>query len=72
MEPACGFCSNPHSLVCVSVGCQDLPRIRTLAMVYTLAGADCIDVSANEAVVTTAIEVRGLRADEHTASTRPL
>jgi hypothetical protein len=38
-------------------------------MVYTLAGADCIDVSANEAVVTTAIEVRGLRADEQTAST---
>ena len=36
---------------------QDLPRIGTLALVYTLAGADCIDLSASEAVVTAAAEV---------------
>jgi hypothetical protein len=38
---------------------QDLPRIRNLAFVYTLAGADCIDLSASDAVVTAAEEVRG-------------
>lgn len=37
---------------------QDLPRITTLALVYTLAGADCIDMSASEAVVTAVTEVR--------------
>lgn len=30
---------------------QDLPRIRSLAIAYTLAGADCIDVAADDAVV---------------------
>ena len=30
---------------------QHLPAIRTLALVYTLAGADCIDVAADPAVV---------------------
>ena len=30
---------------------QHLPAIRTLALVYTLAGADCIDVAADSAVV---------------------
>jgi Fe-S-cluster-containing hydrogenase component 2 len=30
---------------------QHLPAIRTLALVYTLAGADCIDVAADSAVI---------------------
>lgn len=30
---------------------QDLPAVRNLAVVYTLAGADCIDVAAEEAVI---------------------
>jgi Fe-S-cluster-containing hydrogenase component 2 len=30
---------------------QHLPAIRTLALIYTLAGADCIDVAADPAVV---------------------
>ncbi|CAN0400306.1 unnamed protein product, partial [Ectocarpus sp. 12 AP-2014] len=30
---------------------QDLPAIRDLSLVYTLAGADCIDVAAEEAVI---------------------
>lgn len=33
---------------------QHLPAIRTLATVYTLAGADCIDVAADPAVVSAA------------------
>lgn len=36
---------------------QDLPRIMNLAFAYTLAGADCIDMSADEAVVTAVNEV---------------
>lgn len=35
---------------------QDSPAIRTLALVYTLAGADCIDVAADLAVITAAQE----------------
>ncbi|CAN0117539.1 unnamed protein product, partial [Scytosiphon promiscuus] len=30
---------------------EDLPAVRDLALVYTLAGADCIDVAAEEAVI---------------------
>eukprot|EP00904_Undaria_pinnatifida_P009468 jgi/Undpi1/5651/HiC_scaffold_2.g00925.m1 len=30
---------------------EDLPAVRNLALVYTLAGADCIDVAAEEAVI---------------------
>jgi Fe-S-cluster-containing hydrogenase component 2 len=33
---------------------QDLPAIRNLALAYALAGADCIDVAAEPAVVTAA------------------
>jgi Fe-S-cluster-containing hydrogenase component 2 len=33
---------------------QDLPAIRNLALAYTLAGADCIDVAAEPAVVAAA------------------
>ncbi|MEG3436712.1 LdpA C-terminal domain-containing domain [Pannus brasiliensis CCIBt3594] len=35
---------------------QDLPTIRDLALVYTLAGADCIDVAADRAVIEAARE----------------
>jgi hypothetical protein len=30
---------------------QDLPRIRNLALVYALAGVDCIDMAADPAVI---------------------
>ncbi|CAM9891054.1 unnamed protein product, partial [Choristocarpus tenellus] len=30
---------------------EDLPAVRNLAIVFTLAGADCIDVAAEEAVI---------------------
>ncbi|MDJ0511011.1 MAG: LdpA C-terminal domain-containing domain [Crocosphaera sp.] len=35
---------------------QDLPAIRTLALIYTLAGADCIDVAPDPAVIRAARE----------------
>lgn len=35
---------------------QDLPTIRSLSLAYTLAGADCIDVAADPAVITAARE----------------
>ncbi|MCG9891415.1 MAG: 4Fe-4S ferredoxin [Thermosynechococcaceae cyanobacterium MS004] len=35
---------------------QNLPAIRTLALVYSLAGADCIDVAADPAVIHAARE----------------
>ncbi len=35
---------------------QDLPAIRLLALIYGLVGADCIDVAADPAVVTSAKE----------------
>jgi Fe-S-cluster-containing hydrogenase component 2 len=35
---------------------QHLPAIRSLALAYTLAGADCIDVAADEAVIKAALE----------------
>ena len=35
---------------------QDLPAIRILALIYTLAGADCIDVAADPAVIRAARE----------------
>ncbi|MFN3927030.1 MAG: LdpA C-terminal domain-containing domain [Pseudanabaenaceae cyanobacterium] len=35
---------------------QHLPSIRNLALVYTLAGADCIDVASDPAVVRSAVE----------------
>lgn len=35
---------------------QDLPAIRSLTLAYTLAGADCIDVAADPAVITAAQE----------------
>jgi Fe-S-cluster-containing hydrogenase component 2 len=37
---------------------QDLPTIRDLALTYTLAGADCIDVAADRAVILAAKEGR--------------
>lgn len=35
---------------------QHLPSIRNLALIYTLAGADCLDVAADIAVIYTALE----------------
>lgn len=35
---------------------QDLPRVQALCLAYTLAGVDCIDMSASKAVVTAAEE----------------
>ncbi|MFM7716604.1 MAG: 4Fe-4S ferredoxin, partial [Microcystis sp.] len=35
---------------------QDLPTIRNLALTYTIAGADCIDVAADRAVIVAARE----------------
>jgi Fe-S-cluster-containing hydrogenase component 2 len=35
---------------------QHLPAIRNLALVYSLAGADCIDVAADPAVIRTALQ----------------
>jgi len=35
---------------------QDLPLIRNLCYIYTLAGVDCIDISADLAVITIACD----------------
>ncbi|AFY59582.1 circadian clock protein LdpA [Synechococcus sp. PCC 6312] len=35
---------------------QDLPQIHNLALAYTLAGVDCIDVAADPGVITAALE----------------
>lgn len=40
-------------LIC-GASLQDLPLVRNLALVYTLAGVDCIDVAADPAVVAAA------------------
>ena len=42
---------------------QHLPAIRSLAIVYALAGADCLDVAADAAVIAATKE--GLRVAEH-------
>jgi Fe-S-cluster-containing hydrogenase component 2 len=46
---------NWFKLIC-GASFQDLPAIRNLALAYTLAGADCIDVGADRAVITAAKE----------------
>jgi Fe-S-cluster-containing hydrogenase component 2 len=46
---------NWFKLIC-GASFQDLPAIRTLILAYALAGADCIDVAADPAVVTAAKE----------------
>ncbi|NJM86815.1 MAG: 4Fe-4S ferredoxin [Hydrococcus sp. RU_2_2] len=46
---------NWFKLIC-GASFQDLPAIRSLALAYTLAGADCIDVGADRAVITAAKE----------------
>ncbi|NCJ08090.1 4Fe-4S ferredoxin [Synechococcales cyanobacterium C] len=48
---------------------QHLPAVRSLALVYTLAGADCIDVAADPAVVRAARQ--GIAAAQ-ALSSRPL
>ena len=44
---------NWFKLIC-GASFQHLPAIRSLALAYTLAGADCIDVAADPAVIRTA------------------
>ncbi len=46
---------NWFKLIC-GASYQHLPSIRNLALVYTLAGADCIDVAADKAVINSALE----------------
>lgn len=46
---------NWFKLIC-GASFQDLPAIRTLVLAYALAGADCVDVAADPAVVTAAKE----------------
>ncbi len=46
---------NWFKLIC-GASYQHLPSIRNLALIYTLAGADCIDVSADKAVIKSALE----------------
>lgn len=52
MDSPLNALENGHwfKLIC-GASFQHLPAIRTLALVYTLAGADCIDVAADSAVV---------------------
>ncbi len=46
---------NWFKLIC-GASFQDLPAVRSLTLAYTLAGADCIDVAADPAVITAAQE----------------
>lgn len=46
---------NWFKLIC-GASYQHLPSIRNIALVYSLAGADCIDVAADKAVINTALE----------------
>ena len=46
---------NWFKLIC-GASFQDLPAVRSLALAYTLAGADCIDVAADPAVVAAVVE----------------
>ncbi|YAI82005.1 MAG: circadian clock protein LdpA [cyanobacterium endosymbiont of Rhopalodia sterrenbergii] len=46
---------NWFKLIC-GASFQDLPAIRTLVLAYALAGADCVDVAADPAVITAAKE----------------
>lgn len=47
---------------------QHLPTVRSLALAYSLAGADCIDVAADPAVIAAARE--GIKAAQVQAETR--
>ena len=47
---------NWFKLIC-GASYQHLPDIRNLALVYTLAGADCIDVAADPATIAAAQEL---------------
>jgi Fe-S-cluster-containing hydrogenase component 2 len=56
---------------------QHLPAIRNLALVYSLAGADCIDVAADPAVIRTALQgieaaQTWLKEQQKEPSARPL
>lgn len=53
---------NWFKLIC-GASFQDLPAVRNLTLAYTLAGADCIDVAADPAVIAAAKE--GIEAACH-------
>ena len=42
---------------------QHLPAVRNLTLAYTLAGADCIDVAADPAVIASALEALTVASD---------
>ena len=46
---------NWFKLIC-GASYQHLPSIRNLALVYSLAGADCIDMAADQAVIRSVME----------------
>jgi Fe-S-cluster-containing hydrogenase component 2 len=61
---------NWFKLIC-GASFQDLPAVRSLALAYTLAGADCIDVAADPAVVAAVVEgVKVADSLAHTARNR--
>jgi Fe-S-cluster-containing hydrogenase component 2 len=66
---------NWFKLIC-GASYQHLPAIRSLALAYSLAGADCIDVAADKAVVFAAQEgitvAAKLRSSKHLAFKQPL
>lgn len=66
---------NWFKLIC-GASFQDLPTIRSLALAYTLAGADCIDVAADKAVVRAAQEgilaAQNLQAEAYERGYHPL
>ena len=53
---------NWFKLIC-GASYQDLPAVRSLALIYTLAGVDCIDVAADSAVITAVQE--GIQAAQN-------
>ena len=57
---------NWFKLIC-GASFQDLSAVRNLALSYSLAGADCIDVAADPAVITAAKE--GIAAAREKAKT---
>ena len=53
---------NWFKLIC-GASYQHLPAVRSLALIYTLAGVDCIDVAADSAVITAVQE--GIKAAQN-------
>ncbi len=55
-DPATALAEGKWVKLICGASYQDLCRVQALALVYTLAGVDCIDMSASDAVVTAAEE----------------